>query len=72
MNRSAHKGAKFRCYDCEKEWGIPKEKLVYIRDWPAKCPDCGSARIRYQGVGNVMASVGILTNGNEKELEKIR
>jgi hypothetical protein len=72
MKHSTRKGAKFRCYDCQKEWVTPKEKLVYIRDWPTKCPDCGSAHIGYEGVENVMTSVDILTNGTEKELEKIR
>ena len=72
MNRSAHKGAKFRCYDCQKEWVVPKDNLVHIQDWPTKCPHCESVRIGYQGAGTVMASIGILQDVSEKELEKIQ
>ncbi|MDH5595888.1 MAG: NifB/NifX family molybdenum-iron cluster-binding protein [Candidatus Bathyarchaeota archaeon] len=64
---------KFRCYNCSKEWVIPKEKLVYISDWPDTCPNCRSADIGHETVEKAMASfVVVLENVNDKELEEIK
>ena len=63
---------KFRCYDCSKEWVIPKEKLVYIGDWPDTCPNCGSADIGHETVEKAISSSGVLENVNDKELEEIK
>ena len=63
---------KFRCYNCKKEWVIPKEKLVYISDWPDTCPNCRSADIGHETVEKAMASSVVLENVNDKELEEIK
>ena len=63
---------KFRCYSCNKEWVIPKEKLVYISYWPDTCPDCGSTHIGHETVEKAMASSGVLEDVVDKELEEIK
>jgi len=63
---------KFRCYDCNKEWVIPKEKLVYISDWPDTCPDCGSKDVDHEIVEKAISSSGVLENVNDREFEEIR
>jgi predicted Fe-Mo cluster-binding NifX family protein len=63
---------KFICYSCNKEWVIPKEKLVYISDWPDTCPNCGSADIGHETVEKAIASSGVLENVNDKEVEEIK
>jgi predicted Fe-Mo cluster-binding NifX family protein len=63
---------RFRCYSCMKEWIIPKEKLVYISDWPDTCPDCGSAEIGHETVEKVIASSGVPEKVHNKELEEIK
>jgi len=63
---------KFKCYNCNKEWVVPKEKLVYISDWPEKCPYCESTNIGREIIEEVISSSRILENINDKELEKIR
>ena len=63
---------KFRCYDCNKEWIIPKEKLVYIGDWPDMCPNCGSTDIGHETVEKAISSFGVLENVNDKEVEEIK
>ena len=62
----------FRCYNCNEEWDIPKEKLVYISDWPDTCPNCGSAGIGHETVEKAMASSVVLENENDKVLEEIK
>jgi DNA-directed RNA polymerase subunit RPC12/RpoP len=59
---------KFRCFDCSKEWVIPREKLVYIGDWLVTCPNCGSANISHELVKTGMASSVVPENVNNKEL----
>ena len=63
---------KFRCYDCNKEWVIPKEKLVHISDWPDTCPDCGSKDVDHEIVEKAISSSGVLENVNDREFEEIR
>jgi predicted Fe-Mo cluster-binding NifX family protein len=63
---------RFRCYNCNIEWVIPKEELVYISDWPDTCPDCGSTNIGHETVEKAMASSVVLENVNDKELEEIK
>ncbi len=62
----------FRCYSCNEEWVIPKEKLVYISDWPDTCPNCGSTDVGHETVAEAMASSVVLENMNDKELEEIK
>ena len=63
---------KFRCYNCDKEWFVPKEKLVYISDWPDRCPYCGSTNIGREIIEKAISSPHILKDVNDEELERIR
>ena len=63
---------KFSCSNCSEEWIVPKEKLVYINDWPDTCPNCGSADIGHEKVEKVVASSVVLEYVNDKELEEIK
>jgi len=63
---------RFKCYNCNKEWVVPKEKLVYITDWPDKCPSCGSTNIGREITEKAISSSHVLENVNNKELEEIR
>ena len=63
---------RFKCYNCDKEWAIPKEKLIYISDWPDKCPHCGSTDIGREIAEKAISFSRVPENANDKELEKIR
>ena len=43
----------FRCFNCNCEWVISKEKLLYIENWPDLCPYCGSLNISHELVEKV-------------------
>jgi ssDNA-binding Zn-finger/Zn-ribbon topoisomerase 1 len=60
---------KFRCIDCNKEWILPKEKLVYIGDWPDTCPNCGSTHVGHETVKTRTMSSVVSENVNNKELD---
>ena len=38
----------FRCSNCNFEWIISKDKLLYIENWPDLCPCCGSLDISHE------------------------
>ena len=63
---------RFKCYNCNEELVIPKEKIVYISDWPDKCPYCGSTDISREIDEKAILFSRVLENANDKELEKIR
>ena len=62
---------RFRCCSYRKEWIVPKEKLVYISDWPDACPDCGSAKIYHETVEKVIGSSAVPHNIHNNEVEEI-
>ena len=63
---------KFKCHDCNEEWVIPKEELVYISNWPDTCPNCESVNINHGIVEKVVTSPGALENVKDMELEEIK
>jgi len=63
---------KFKCHDCNEEWIIPKEKLVYISNWPDTCPNCESTSIDHGIVEKATISSRALENVNDEELEEIK
>ena len=63
---------EFKCYNCNEEWIIPKEKLVYISNWPDTCPNCESTNIDHAIMEKTTTSSGALENVNDKELEEIK
>lgn len=62
---------RFKCYNCNIQWVIPKEALVYMSDWPDTCPDCGSTNIGHETVEKAITSSGALENVADKEPEEI-
>ena len=63
---------KFKCHNCNQEWVIPKEKLVYISNWSDTCPNCESTNIDHGIVEKAVTSSHALENVNDKELEEIK
>lgn len=67
---------RFKCYNCNISWVIPKEALVYMSDWPDTCPDCGSTNIGHEIVEKKITSSGVLENvaneeGGDKTTDRI-
>jgi len=63
---------EFKCHDCNEEWTIPKQELVYISSWPDTCPNCESTSINHGIVEKATISSRALENVNENELEEIK
>ena len=63
---------KFRCCSCYKEWAIPKERLVYISDWPDECPYCESTNISRVIAEKATSYSRVLEDTTDEDLNKIR
>ena len=63
---------KFRCSNCTKEWVVPKEKFVYIRNWPNECPYCESVNISYVIAEKMILPSRILEDPNDEAFNKLR
>jgi len=62
---------EFKCHDCNEEWTIPKQELVYISSWPDTCPNCESTNINHGIVEKATISSRPKENGNDEKLEEI-
>ncbi len=63
---------KFKCHDCIEEWAIPKEKLVYISNWPDTCRNCESTNIDHGIAEKATIFPRPIENVNDEELEEIK
>ena len=63
---------KFMCYNCGREWVIPKEKFIYISDWPDTCPNCGSTHIHHEKGEKLIESSVVLEYVKDEDLEEIK
>ena len=63
---------KFKCHDCNEEWAIPKEKLVYTNNWPDTCRNCESTNIDHGIVEKATIFPRPIENVNDEELEEIK
>lgn len=63
---------KFMYYNCGKEWVIPKEKLIYISDWPDTCLNCGSSDTSHEKDEKLIKTSVVLEDVKDEDLEDIK